>query len=97
MHALEELQLMSYKELQILAKSTGACKANAKSVAMAEALALYYQTVQISETAAPVAEVVPVEDAAPVAVEAPGLSLCLSFFFCPSACWSKHGPLTPNP
>jgi hypothetical protein len=57
---------------------------------MAEALALFYLTVQASETAAPVAEAVPVDDAAPVAVKAPGLSLFvffLFFFLCPSACW----------
>jgi rRNA-processing protein FCF1 len=40
--ATSDLEAKTYKELQALAKSTGACKANVKRATMVEALSLFY-------------------------------------------------------
>jgi hypothetical protein len=54
MFTLEELQKMPYKELQKLAKSTGACRANAKSAAMAVSLAEHHEALNVEEAPADV-------------------------------------------
>jgi len=66
MFVLEDLQQMSYKELQKLAKATGACRANAKSADMIQSLVQYYQSDAVEVVEAPV-----IEEAAAVEVEAP--------------------------
>ena len=49
---LEDLQKMPYKELQKLAKSTGACRANDKSADMAVSLAEHYEALHVAPTKA---------------------------------------------